>query len=146
MEVLPRALGNKKFLLAATDYFMKQVEAEPLGQIKEMDVIRFIRRNILSRFGIPRAFISDNENQIIGKKVKDLLDQLKIEFYNSTLSYLQCNGQAEVTNKTIMNGIKKRLEKSKGKWVEKLPNILWAYRTTLRKATNKMPYSLAFEF
>ncbi|XP_057497351.1 uncharacterized protein LOC130782072 [Actinidia eriantha] len=45
-----------------------------------------------------------------------------------------------------MNGIKKRLEKAKGKWVEELPNILWAYRTTPRKATNEMPYALAFGF
>ena len=75
-----------------------------------------------------------------------MLEQLKIEFYNLTPSYPQCNGQAKATNKTIMNGIKKRLEKVKGKWVKELPNILWAYRTTPRKATNKMPYSLAFEF
>ena len=45
-----------------------------------------------------------------------------------------------------MNGIKKRLEKAKGKWVEELSNILWAYWTTPHKATNEMPYSLAFGF
>ncbi|GFS36152.1 hypothetical protein Acr_00g0044380 [Actinidia rufa] len=72
-------------------------------------------RNILSRFGIPRAFVSDNGTQFVGSKVRNLLEQLKIEFYNSTPSYPQCNGQAEATNKTIMNGIKKRLEKAKGK-------------------------------
>ncbi|GFS42838.1 hypothetical protein Acr_00g0081980 [Actinidia rufa] len=144
--VLPRAPDNKRFLLAATDYFTKWVEAEPLAQIRETNVIRFIRRNILSRFGIPRAFVSDNGTQFVGSKVKNLLEELKIEFYNSTPSYPQCNGQAEATNKTIMNGIKKRLEKAKGKWVDKLANVLWAYRTTTRKATNEMPYSLAFGF
>ena len=45
-----------------------------------------------------------------------------------------------------MNKIKKRLEKNKGKCVKELPNILWAYETTPRKATNKMPYALTFEF
>ncbi|GFZ08576.1 hypothetical protein Acr_20g0003840 [Actinidia rufa] len=116
MGVLPRALGNKRFLLAATDYFTKWVEAEPLAQIKETDVIMFICSNILSRFGIPRAFMSDNGTQFVGSKVKNLLEQLNIEFYNSTPSYTQCNGQVEATNKTIMNGIKKRLEMAKGKW------------------------------
>ncbi|GFS42015.1 hypothetical protein Acr_00g0077690 [Actinidia rufa] len=144
--VLARAPRNKKFLLATTEYFTKWVEAEPLTQIREMDVIRFIQRNILSSFGIPRAFILDNGTQFIGKKVRNLLEQLKIKFYNSTLSYLQCNGHARASDKTIMNGIKKRLEKAKGKWVEELPNVLWAYRTTSLKATNKMPYSLAFSF
>ena len=58
--VLPKALRNKRFLLAATDYFTKWVEVTPLTQIKEMDVIKFIRKNILSKFSIPIAFISDN--------------------------------------------------------------------------------------
>ena len=62
---MPQAPKNKKYLLVATHYFTKWVEAEPLAQIREMDVIRFIRRNILSRFGISRAFISDNEIQFI---------------------------------------------------------------------------------
>ena len=88
VEVLPRAPGNKRFLLIATDCFTKWLEAESPAQIREMDMIIFIKKNILSRFGIPRAFISDNGTQFNGKKVKDLLEQLKIEFYNSTPSYL----------------------------------------------------------
>ncbi|GFY96809.1 hypothetical protein Acr_11g0011150 [Actinidia rufa] len=80
-------------------------------------------------------------------QVKGLLEQqLKIKFYNSTPSYPQCNKQAKASKKTIMNGIKKRLEKVKGKWVEEMPNVLWAYQTTPRKATNKTPYSLSFGF
>ena len=75
-----------------------------------------------------------------------MLYQLKSKFYNSTSSYPQFNEKAEATNKIIMNGIKKMLEKAKGKWIEKLPNILWAYRTTPQKATNGTLYSLAFRF
>ncbi|GFY97881.1 hypothetical protein Acr_12g0004220 [Actinidia rufa] len=108
--------------------------------------IKFIRRSILFRFGISWAFVSDNGTQFVGSKVRNLLEQLKIEFYNLTPSYPQCNGQAEATNKTIMNRIKKRLEKAKGKWVDELVNMLWAYRTTPRKATNETSYSLAFRF
>ena len=78
----------------------------------------------MSRFCILRAFISDNGTQFIGKKVKDLLKPLKIEFYNSTPSYPQCNHQVKATNKTIMNGIKRRIEKAKGKWIDELPNVL----------------------
>ena len=86
MGVLPQAPRNKKFLLATTNYFTKWVEVEPLAQIRETDVIRFICINILFRFGIPRAFVSDNETHFVGQKVKNLLRQLKIEFYNSTPS------------------------------------------------------------
>ena len=84
--------------------------------------------------------------QFINQKVKDLLGQLKIEVYNSTPSYPLCNEKIEATNKTIMNGIKKRIKKVKGKSVDELPRMLWTYWTTLRKATNETPYSLAFGF
>ena len=43
-----------------------------------------------------------------------------------------------------MDGLKKRLEKAKGKWAEELPHVLWAYRTTPRRSTGETPFSLAY--
>jgi len=54
------------------------------------------------------------------------------------------NGQAESTNKIIINNLKKRLEKSKGNWPEELPGVLWAYRTTAKTATGETPFSLVY--
>lgn len=42
------------------------------------------------------------------------------------------------------DGIKKRLGKRKGKWAGELTNVLWSYRTTPKKATEKNPYSLVY--
>ena len=56
----PKALGNKKYLLVGTDYFTKWVEAEPLANIRDVDVKKFIWRNIVPRFGTPRTLVSDN--------------------------------------------------------------------------------------
>ena len=38
----PKAVENKKYLLVYTDYFTKWVEAEPLANIRDVDVKRFI--------------------------------------------------------------------------------------------------------
>ncbi len=62
----------------------------------------------------------------------------------SFLGYLESNGQAEVSNKVILSGIKRKLEAEKGKWVEELPSVLWTHRTTVRKSTGEMPFALAF--
>ena len=43
-----------------------------------------------------------------------------------------------------MNGLKKRLDSAKGRWVEELPNILWAYRTTPRRSIGETPFSLTY--
>ena len=47
-------------MIVATDYFTKWVEAEALTHIRDVDVKRFVWRNIITRFGIPRALILDN--------------------------------------------------------------------------------------
>ena len=43
-----------------------------------------------------------------------------------------------------MNGLKKRLDEAKGKWVEELPHVLWTYRTTPRRSTRETPFSMMY--
>ena len=43
-----------------------------------------------------------------------------------------------------MSGLKKRLDDVKGKWVEELPHVLWTYRTTPRRSTEKTPFSMTY--
>ena len=62
----------------------------------------------------------------------------------STPTYLQGNGQAEAVNKVIVNGLKKRLDDVKGKWVEELSYILWTYRIMLRRSTGETPFSITY--
>ena len=56
----------------------------------------------------------------------------------------QSNGQAEISNKVVLDGLKKRLDRAKGRWAEELPSVLWAYRTTPRRSTSAKPFSLAY--
>jgi len=43
-----------------------------------------------------------------------------------------------------MNGLKKRLDDTKDKWVEELPHVLWTYRTTPRRSTGETPFSMTY--
>ena len=62
----------------------------------------------------------------------------------STSAYPQGNGQAEAVNKVIINGLKKRLDDAKGRWVEELPHVLWNYRTTPRRSTRETPFAMTY--
>ena len=44
-----------------------------------------------------------------------------------------------------MNGLKKRLNDTKGKWVDELPHVLWTYQTTPRRLTGETPFSMTYE-
>ncbi|XP_010677749.1 uncharacterized protein LOC104893351 [Beta vulgaris subsp. vulgaris] len=59
-------------------------------------------------------------------------------------AFQQAKGQAESSNKVIINGIKRRLKAKKGKWAEELPKVLWANRTTPRGAIGRTPFSLVY--
>ena len=62
----------------------------------------------------------------------------------STCNTIEAN-QAEATNKTLITALKKRLEQAKGKWVEELLDVLWAYRTTTGQPTGNTPFALAYD-
>jgi hypothetical protein len=142
---LPRAPGNKKFLITATDYFTKWIEAEPLSNIRDIDTKRFFWKNVITHFGIPWAAISDNGTQFESRLFKGFCSDLGIKNFFSSPWYPQSNGQAEASNKIILNGIKRKLEEAKGKWVEELPSVLWTHKTTARKSTRKTPFALAYK-
>ena len=137
-------MGNKKYLLVGTDYFMKWVEAEPLANIRDVDAKRFIWKNIITQFGVPHVLISDNGLQFDSKMFRRYCGELGITNRYSTPTYLQGNGQAEAVNKVIVNGLKKMLDDAKGKWVEELPHVLWTYRITPRRSTRETPFSMTY--
>ena len=43
-----------------------------------------------------------------------------------------------------MNGLKKRLDDAKGRWVEELAHVLWTYRTTPRRSTGETPFLMTY--
>ena len=117
-------MGNKKYLLVGTDYFMKWVEVEPLANIRDVDANRFVWKNIVTRFGVPHVLISDNGLQFDSKIFRRYFGELGITNRYSTPAYPQGNGQTEAVNKVIVSRLKKRLDNAKDKWVEELPHVL----------------------
>ena len=140
MGPFPKVVGNKKYLLIGIDYFTKWVEAKPLANIRDMDAKRFVWKNIVTRFGVPHVLILDNGLQFDSKMFRRYCGELEITNRYSTPAYPQGNGQAEVVNKVIVSGLKKRLDDIKGKWVEELTHVLWMYRTTPCRSTGETPF------
>ena len=100
MGPFPKAMGNKKYLLVCTDYFTKWVEAEPLANIRDVDVKRFIWKSIVTRFGVPNVLISDNGLQFDSKAFRKYCSDLGIKNIYSTLAYPQGNGQARLLTRS----------------------------------------------
>ena len=76
--------------------------------------------------------------------VEGLYGSLKIGVAYLSVCNQQCNGQAEAANKQIINGLQKKLEKGKGKWVNEIYDVLWSLRTIIKEATGQMPFRLVY--
>ena len=136
---------NRRYVVVATNYFTKWVEVETLTNIRDADVKKFIWKNIMTRFGFPCALVSDNGLQFYNKVFREYCTSLRITNRYSSPTYPQSSGHDEATNKTIVNGLKKRLEGTKGNWVKELPNILWANQITPRRSTCETPFSMIYD-
>ncbi|XP_022145833.1 uncharacterized protein K02A2.6-like [Momordica charantia] len=126
------------------DYFTKWAEAEALTHITEFRVTSFIWTNIVCRFSIPNAIVTDNGKQFDNARFKDFCRKLNISHLSSSPAHPKANGQVKAVNKIIKRGLKLRLDSRKGKWAEELPEVLWSYRTTPRESTGETPFLLAF--
>ena len=126
------------------DYFTKWAETEALANIRDVDVKKFVWRNIVTRFRVPKSLAFDSGLQFDSKAFRKFYSNLDIKNRYSTPTYLQSNDKAEATNKGIVNGLKKRLDGIKGRWAEELPNVLWAYKTTPRRSMEETSFSLTY--
>ncbi|CAN1224940.1 Transposon Tf2-9 polyprotein [Linum perenne] len=140
----PEAVGKRKYIIVAVDYFTKWVEAEALASITAYQVQKFVLKNIITRFSLPLGFVCDHGTQFDCTAFLDFCQEFKIMVRLASVAYPQANGQTEAINKLILRGLKKRVDDAKGKWVDELPNILWAHRTSYKTATDETPYTLVY--
>ena len=112
------------WILAATKYFTKWVEAIPLKKVAGAAMTNFIWEHIITRFGIPKRLISDNGTLFINKDMQNLTEAYHIKYGGSTPNYPQGNGQAKATNMVILKILKKMKHEYGGKWSDHLADVL----------------------
>ncbi|GAU50817.1 hypothetical protein TSUD_410870, partial [Trifolium subterraneum] len=147
MDILgpfPTAVRQAKYLIVAVDYFTKWIEAEHLAKISASNILRFFKRDVLARFGIPQVVVTDNGTQFTNKKFQEFLATIGTTQHFTSVEHPQTNGQAEAANRVLLRGLRRRMGASKGNWTEELHNVLWSYRTTPHSTTGETPFRLTY--
>ena len=86
------------YIFLAVDYVSKWVEAVATLTNDAKMVLKFLQKNIFTRFGAPRAIISDEGSHFCNKVFNALLAKYGVK-HKVTLAYHpQTNGQAKVSN------------------------------------------------
>ncbi|KAL4363997.1 hypothetical protein GQ457_04G020360 [Hibiscus cannabinus] len=143
MGPFPSSHGDL-YILLAVDYVSKWVEAIATPKNDAKTIMKFLHKNIFTRFGVPRALISDEGSHFDNKLTAKALQRYGVRHRIATAYHPQTNGQAEISNREIKQILEKTVSTSRKDWSSKLDEALWAYRTAFTTPLGMSPFKIVY--
>ena len=95
----PKAANEHHFILVAIDYFTKWVEVVSYGSVTRSVGVRFIKREFICWYGLPRTIITNNDTNLNNKMMGEMCEEFKIQHHNSTPYRPKMNGVVEAATR-----------------------------------------------
>ena len=142
MGPFPSSRGNR-YILVAIDYVSKWVEAQALPTNDARVVVGFLKR-LFSRFGTPKALISDRGTHFCNAQMEKALAKYGVTHRLSTAYHPQTSGQVENANRGIKRILEKTVGMNRKDWADKLDDALWAFRTAFKTPIGTTPFRMIY--
>nr|GEY37322.1 hypothetical protein [Tanacetum cinerariifolium] len=157
---IPRAENRKaddlsKLATVQFDYLSKEVLVGVLNErsVEAQEVNMVVEENGTSPEGSRKGEVSNRGNRLLyqidgGEAVNyhywKWAEKLKIQLISTLFYHPQGNGAVERANRSLLRGIRTKLEKRGSAWAEEVPNVLWAHRIMKKTSNGETPFSLTY--
>ena len=135
---------KNQHIIVAIDALSKYVELEAVPDTTAAGVVRFLKNNIVHRFGTPVRVVSDQGSAYTAKEVADAMEEWGVKQVFATGEHPQTSGLVERVNRTLTLVIAAYVNTEHNDWDQELREAAYAINTAKQSTTEKMPFELVF--
>ena len=143
MGPFPTSFGYT-YILVGVDCVSKWVEVVSCRAVDHKTVLKFLKENIFSRFGVPKAIISDGGSNFCNKPFENLLSKYGVKHKVDTPYHPQTSGQVELANREIKTMLMKVVNSNRKNWSLKTILGMSPYSPVYGKACH-MPVEIEYK-
>ncbi len=139
------AAGHRFVLVIMDAFLIKLAELVPFKDKEAGTVAKAIVDTWICIYSTPKVLVTDRGREFCSKLSDELLNRLGVERRRTSAYHPQTNSSAESFNKELIKMMTTMLDvPDDPEWEERLPTVMLAYSTAVRKATNSSPFFLTY--
>jgi transposase InsO family protein len=141
---LSMTAGGFVYIGVATDYLTKWVETRALTCKTAENVAAFIYQQIYMTHGCPLEILSDHGTEFCNQIFEQVCALMGIKHSWTAAYHPQTNGLTERVNQVLCAMLTKLVDAGRTNWDFLLPQITFAFRTSVHQSTGFTPFELIF--
>ncbi len=142
--ITPTSQRGNKYIISLTDVLSKFVVTKAVRDNTAQTAVRFLKEDIISKFGTPRCLLTDNGTHFTSSLMDELIRQIGTTHLYSTPYHPQTNGQIERFNSTMDAKIAALSNLRKTNWDDQLPFVTFNYNASIHASTKQVPFEMMY--
>ncbi|CAF3890180.1 unnamed protein product, partial [Rotaria sp. Silwood1] len=142
--ITPTSQRGNKYIISLTDVLSKFVVTKAVRDNTAQTAVRFLKEDIISKFGTPRCILTDNGTHFTSTLMNELIKQIGTTHLYSTPYHPQTNGQVERYNSTMDAKIAALSNLRKTDWDDQLPFVTFNYNASIHSSTKQIPFEMMY--
>lgn len=134
-----RSRRGSLYIVTCIDPFTKWSEAFPAPNKEAATVARILVEQVICRFGVPLAILSDRGKEVDGQLMSEICKLLGVDKMHTTAYKPSTNAAVERFHRTMNSMMGRMVEENQRDWDTMLPYVMAAYRSSRHEATQYTP-------